>query len=278
LAQGIEKVGNESSADTLTANALAGVALGGSGLAQGIDDVGKKESSVDTSTTNAAAGVALGGNRLAQGIEEVGKILKESFADTSTANASAGVALGSNGLVQGVDEVEINKESPSGDTLTVNASAGLAQVIEEAGKTLSSDISTTNTVTSSITNNAEAIRSNLQPSGIFTTENDAMVVDSVTNDLEAPPSNLQPSKVIESDKNNTDPAPITNAQDIDSNASQLGVSISGNARNYLAASYVTEMSAYFQGISKDDAWVKLVDAWLEFEKTCHIRGVSCLVP
>jgi hypothetical protein len=274
LAQGIEKVGNESSADTLTVNALAGVALGGSGLAQGIDDVGKKESSVDTSTTNAAAGVALGGNRLAQGIEEVGKILKESFADTSTANASAGVALGSNGLVQGVDEVEINKESPSGDTLSVNASAGLAQVIEEAGKTLSSDISTTNAVTSSITNNAEAI---LQPPGIFTTENDAMVVDSVTNDLEAPPSNLQPSKVIESDKNNTDPAPITNAQDIDSNASQLGVSISGNARNYVAASYVTETSAYFQGISKADGWVKLVNAWLEFEKTCHICGVSCLV-
>lgn len=245
-------------------------------MAQGIDDVGKKESSVDTSTTNAVAGVALGGNRLAQGIEEVGKILKESFTDTSTVNASAGVALGSNGLVQGVDEVEINKES--GDTLSVNASAGLAQVIEEAGKTLSSDISTTNTVTSSITNNAEAIHSNLQPSGIFTTKNDAMVVDSVTNGLEAPPSNLQPSKVIESDKNNTDPAPITNAQDIDSNASQLRVSISRNAQNYVAASYVMETSAYFQGISKADGWVKLVDAWLEFEKTCHIHGVSCLVP
>lgn len=260
---------------SVSVDASPGVASGSNGLAQGIKEVGNKESSTDTSTANASAGPGV--------------------ADTSTANTSEEVALGSNGLAQGVEEAGINKELSS-DTLSesVNTSAGVASgsnglaqgIVEEAvntpAKESSNDNSTANTVAMTIVDSDLITNSsNLQHSGIITTENDAMAVDSVTdsvtNNLEAPTSNLQPSFLVENDKNTTDPAPIANTQNIDSDASSITISGNTVTRKYVAASYVTEATAYFQGISKDDGWVKLVRAWIEFERTCCVRGVSSLI-
>lgn len=226
-------------------DASAGVASGSNGLAQGTEEVGN-EPSTDTSTANASAGDTLGGNGLglAQPVEELGSN-KELSSDTLSVNTLAGVASGSNELAEGIEEGG-NKESRNDAMVVDLGSNGLVEGIEEGG-------------------NKES-------------RNDAMVVDTVTNNLDAPPSNLQSSKVVESDKNTTVPAPIANSQNVDSDTSKLGVtSISGNMRNSGAASYVTETRAYFQGISEADGWVKLVNAWLEFEKTCHVRGVSSLI-